>query len=335
MKALSFMAMVMIALGAAAPVANAGVAVMAYYEGNSSNGALKAEATTVTELATDSFDVDAKGAITGRTPQAALRLARAHGMARYATVSNFGATDFVPAIAHAIITSTAATQHFIAEATALVEDAGYTGLNIDFEAVPAKDRAAFSSFVEIVATALRSQGFTTVLSVPAELKDDPTDSWTGAFDFVALGRSADILQLMTYDENGPWGPPGPVAGLDWVTASVAYATAAAPAAKISLGLPAYGYDWNLTRHTGVQIAWKAIPALLARTRAAPRWDTGSSSPWFSYSENGARHVVWYENSASLPLKSALVASQGLAGVSVFALGMDDPSYWQAVLAGGL
>jgi spore germination protein YaaH len=45
-------------------------------------------------------------------------------------------------------------------------------------------------------------------------------------------------------------------------------------------------------------------------------------------------VVWYEDEKSIPLKSSLAVSQNLAGVSVFALGYDNLSFWQAVHAGG-
>jgi spore germination protein YaaH len=45
-------------------------------------------------------------------------------------------------------------------------------------------------------------------------------------------------------------------------------------------------------------------------------------------------VVWYEDEKSIPLKSALAVSNNLAGVSVFALGYEDLSFWQALRAGG-
>jgi spore germination protein len=211
---------------------------------------------------------------------------------------------------------------------------GYTGVNIDFEAVPHRDRAEFTAFIRELATAMRAAGYLTVVSVPAELQDDPNDSWAGAFDFKALAPNVDILQLMTYDENGPWGPPGPVAGLDWVLPCVQFAVSVVPSAKISLGIPAYGYDWNLTKNTGVQVYWRQIPALITKSGAVPQWDVTSSSPYFTYtSANGSNHVVWYEDAQSIPLKSALTETYNLMGVSVFALGYEDQTFWEAITAG--
>ena len=275
-------------------------AVMAYYESSGSDGSLHDFFSDVQQLPTDVFAIDKKGRVSGTVPTAALAFARSKGIQTFATVSNFGATDFVPAIAHAIVTNKQVRAVAIQNMLTVVQANGYTGLNIDFEAVPPGDRHAFTAFIRLVGKTMNRAGYLTVVSVPAELKDDPKDSWAGAFQFKALAPNVDILQLMTYDETGPWGPPGPVAGLDWVEPCVKFAVSVVPSQKISLGMPAYGYDWNLTRNTGVQVYWKQIPSLLASTGATPQWDKASSSPYFSYTaQNGNAHVVWYEDSESI------------------------------------
>ena len=54
---------------------------------------------------------------------------------------------------------------------------------------------------------------------------------------------------MTYDQNGSWWTtPGPVAGKEWMRRALQYAVSAVPSTKILMGLPAYGYDWNLTKN---------------------------------------------------------------------------------------
>jgi spore germination protein YaaH len=306
-------------------------AVMAYYESSGSTAALHSFYSYMNQLPTDTFGTDIQGNVSGTAPAAALSFAQSKGMLTFATISNFGATDFDPQIAHAIVNSPARKSRFIASALLVVQTSHYSGVNIDFESIPHKDRAAFSSFVRDVATAMRAQGLLTVVSVPAALNGNPNDSWTGAFNFKTIGHDADIFQLMTYDENGPWGPPGPVAGLDWVNACLKYAVSVVPSTKISLGIPAYGYDWNTTKSTGVQVPWKTIPALIAKTGATPQWDAATSSPFFNYqAKDGSNHVVWYEDATSIPLKSGLVLSNNLAGVSVFALGFEDQSFWLAV-----
>jgi len=309
-------------------------AVMAYYENAASQSSLRAYAGYLNQIPTDTFAINAAGKISGTAPAKAMEYAHAHGMQTFASVSNFGRTGFVPAIAQSIVNNPAHSAQAIQEMLRVVSTYGYSGVNVDFEAVPHHDRAAFSAFIQAVAQAMRHAGYLTVLSVPAKLKDDPNDSWTGAFDFKALAPNVDILQLMTYDENGPWGAPGPVAGLDWVEPCVQFAVTVVPPSKISLGVPAYGYDWNFTRNTGVQIHWKSVPNLIAKMRAVPQWDAVSSSPYFNYTApNGASHVVWYEDGRSIPLKTALTVKYDLAGVSVFALGFEDQTFWDAIRSG--
>jgi spore germination protein len=317
------------------PAANSSKAIMAYYESGGSYQALVHYGPALNEIATDTFGVDDQGNISGNTPKAALKIAHSRRMLSFATVSNFGTSDFSPHIAHLVLTAPRVRARAIASMLRLVKDSGYSGVNIDFESIPRQDRDAFSSFVRAVSRRMHAAGYLNVVSIPAELKDNPYDSWTGAFDFKALGEAVDIFQLMTYDENGPWGPAGPVAALNWVEACVRFTVTVVPPGKISLGIPAYGYDWNLKDGTGRQIHWKDIPALIASTGATPQWDAVASSPFFSYQgEKGANHVVWYEDATSIPLKSALAVSYNLAGVSVFALGFEDQSFWDAVHAGG-
>ena len=315
-------------IAAVAP-AHGAPAVMAYFEGPGSNAALSQFAGNLQSVAADLFDADINGNITGRIPRRLSDLAAKDNLQLLVTVSNYGAHGFDAAVAHAILTPGTVQANAIAGMLAAAKH--HTGLNLDFENVHRGDRAAYTAFAQTLATALHEHGLIEVLSVPAETRDDPKDGWTGAYDFASLGRAADVLQVMTYDENGPWGAPGPVAGLDWVKACIDFADSVVPRAKISMGVPAYGYDWNLSKGGGAAIAYNAVPALLAQTGATPQWDQGSSSPWFSYTaRNGSLHVVWYENNRSIALKAALAATTEISGVSMFALGDDDADFWTAL-----
>lgn len=311
-------------------LAQAAPARFAYYEDASSLPSLKAQADHLATVASDSYDVNAAGQVSGSIPTSVRSIGRAHHIMLLPVVSNYGAGGFSAAIAAAVLAPGPARARAIAGLQHLA-DANLAGINLDFENVPHRLRADYTAFVARLAVVLHAAGKTLVLSVPAATANDPSDGWTGAYDYAALGKLADTIQVMTYDENGPWSAPGPVAGLDWVTACLNYALSAVPAARISLGMPAYGYDWNLAAHTGVQVGWKAVPALLAATGAQPQWDAPTSSPWFGYTAtDGAAHVVWYENARSTALKAQLAAKANVASVSVWVLGLDDRAYWRAI-----
>ncbi|MCX6100446.1 MAG: glycosyl hydrolase family 18 protein, partial [Candidatus Bipolaricaulota bacterium] len=140
-----------------------------------------------------------------------------------------------------------------------------------------------------------------------------------------------------YDEHGPWSEPGPVSGLDWVENCVAYAVSLVEPQKLLIGLPAYGYDWDLTdsdpaswTYSAASFSWTAVPDLLARSGAIERWDTASESPHATYIEGGHRHEAWFENAASLRAKTALITEYGLAGLSMWSLGQEGAAFWEAV-----
>jgi spore germination protein YaaH len=101
-----------------------------------------------------------------------------------------------------------------------------------------------------------------------------------------------------------------------------------------MGMPAYGYDWNLTAGTGTSVSYADIQALIVQTGALPQWNVQYASPWFTYTgANSSSHIVWYENAESITMKATFAAQALVASVSVYALGLDDTAYWQAVAVG--
>lgn len=79
----------------------------------------------------------------------------------------------------------------------IVRQYGLQGLNIDFENVAPKDRQSFTAFITALAQKLHAQG--AVLSV--DVSPDLDTDWTDAFDYAALGKQADYMVMMGYDEH--------------------------------------------------------------------------------------------------------------------------------------
>jgi spore germination protein len=315
------------------PFSTASSSVLVYYEnGSQSASSMHARFREFSQVAFDTYLVNSTGAVSGKTYGDDIAFARSNGLSTFAVVSNFSGDDFNSTICRSVLHSSDHVQTFISGLTETLSRGKYNGINIDFESVPPRDRVAFTSFIKEVSEKMHANNYLVILSVPAEQQDDPTDDWSGAFDLKALGKLVDEVQIMTYDENGPWGRPGPVAGFDWVQKCVRYTLSVIPRGKISLGIPAYGYDWDLTdKHESVQRDWKVMDALRVKAGAESHWDAASSSPWFEYLDSDHhRHVVWHENTRSLRLKSQLAQSEGLCGISIYALGMEDDAFWKAL-----
>ena len=306
---------------------------LGYYTNSpESYDAITKSSDSLSAVSADLYTVTLLGDLTNNDiPKSVLSWDKAHGIKTYACVSNYGKSDFDSDIAHAAIVTYPAK--VISLITALAEKGSFDGVNLDFEGIPADDRGAYSAFVVSIAKILHEKNMQLVISVPAKESDDPADGWSGAFDFSVLGKNADYIQLMTYDEHGIWNDDtGSVAGLPWVTECVAYAISVIPAAKVLIGLPAYGYDWDLTDSSNsTSFSWKYTLDIQTEYGAVEHWDTVSSSPWFSYTDtNGHSHIAWHENAKSIEAKTAVAKQYNLAGISMWSLGEEDESFWDAV-----
>ncbi len=330
---------------APASAAEAGVARLGYYTGDErSFEAVQDFAEYLTIVSADVYAVEFDGTIAGEDDFGVVDFCKAHGIEVYACVSNWNGDpevdDFDAELAHAAIVTH--RNAVIARLVALAASGGYDGVNIDFENLAflrdiADDRAAFTAFIHELAAQLHALGLKLAVSVPGKTEDSVDDDWSYPFDYAALGQDADLLQLMTYDQHGPWSEPGPVSGADWVEDCVAYAVSLVEPAKLLIGLPAYGYDWDLAdsdparwTYSATSFSWSGIRDLFAKPGAVEQWGVVSQSPYVMYTERGHRHEAWFENAASLRAKTALIAEYGLGGLSMWSLGQEDESFWSAV-----
>lgn len=322
----------------ATPVARGKIA-MGYYTGSAASlAAIKSFSGFINLVSADVYTVTAAGTISGRDDLGVAAADRALGIRTYACISNYNnsatVNDFDANLAQAAIVTY--REQLIPALLKLAQDGQYDGINIDFEGIshganPAADRAAFSAFIHELAEQLHGQGLKLIISVPAKSGDNAGDSWSYPFDLAALGQDADYLQVMTYDEHGPWSEAGPVSGADWAKSVIAYTASVVDPAKLLIGLPAYGYIWS-SDGSAHDFSWTAVPALEAKPGVSLNWDEASQSPWASYSEKGVTYTAWYENAKSIQAKTKLVDEYGLGGVSVWALGKEDEGFWQAATA---
>lgn len=310
---------------------------LGYYTGSDESlSAAKLFAGSVNTFSADVFGLTATGEISGTDPEELLTFARDHSLPTYLCISNYNNSPSVAGFDAGLAKAAIVTYktELISDLVERASAGGYAGVNIDFESIAfstdlESDRAAFTSFIQDLASALHSRELKLIISVPAKTGENPNDYWSYPFDLEALGQAADVLQLMTYDSHGPWSEPGPVSGADWVEAVVVYSSSLVDPAKLLIGLPAYGYDWR-SDGSAADVSWVEFPALLDKPGVQTGVETTSLSPWLSYTENGITHTVWFENAASLQAKAALVEKYSLGGLSMWALGKEDATFWQAI-----
>ncbi len=131
-----------------------------------------------------------------------------------------------------------------------------------------------------------------------------------------------------------------VAPLNEVQRVVNYAVTEIPREKIQLGIPNYGYNWQLPYVRGESKARSLsnVEAVdLARTEnASIEFDDIAKSPYFRYFDrpqsyaDAVEHVVWFENARSADAKMRLIREYGLGGASVWNIMKYFPALWTVI-----
>jgi hypothetical protein len=215
------------------------------------------------------------------------------------------------------------------------------GVNLDFEGLGSADRAGFSRFIAQLAGIVH--GADPRYQVSIDTYGGSATDPGGFFDIAALARSVDAFFVMAYDMYSPGRatPNAPLAGQgpNDMTAVQSYSSLVSPS-KVILGVPFYGYDWATTSGdpgaAAISRPTAETYAQIARAGRPQLWDPEGAVPWTSYQSGATWHETYYDNPTSVALKAQLAEVHHLAGVGVWALGMDgnDPAMLAALVGGG-
>ena len=208
-------------------------------------------------------------------------------------------------------------ERLLEQLTAEVRRRGFAGVNIDFEYVLPENKVQYAAFIGKMRELLRPEGYTVSVAVPPKVSNEQRGLLVEGADYRLIGENADYVFLMTYEWGYTYGPPMAVAPLDKVRQVVEYALSQIPAEKLILGIPNYGYDWQLPYERGVTRAQtignvQAVD-LAVENGALIRYAQTAQSPWFTYKKGGMDHVVWFEDIRSIQAKWKLVQELDLAG----------------------
>lgn len=298
-----------------------------YPEDKSSYNQMVENTSSINNIATDTYTIDTKGNLSGNVPKEQIEYANDNEIKPLAMITN----KFNRDLAKALLENPNNRKLLIQNILNTLKTNNYKGVNIDFENIYYYDRDYYTSFLKELYGELNPEGFTVTASVPAKTSENLKDSWSGAYDYKEIGKYADQIVIMTYDEHSPSGTSGAIASINWVKTVVKYASSVVPASKIVLGVASYGYDWSSkgVKAYGIDSIYK-----LAETNNAEiQWDDLSKSPFFKYKDDsGINHTVWFENSTSLSYKLDIVNDNNLAGIAIWRLGLENADYWSTIKA---
>lgn len=222
-----------------------------------------------------------------------------------------------------------------------IEEYGLDGVNVDIENVTEKQRAQYTELVRLLRQSLPAQKEVSV-AVAANPNGWNT-GWHGSYDYAELGKYADHLFIMAYDEHYQSGPAGPVAGMPFVRRAIEYATRFVPPEKLVLGIPFFGRVWNGDGTVqGVGISINQIDTLQSLYGGTVTYDEKTSSPKLAFTIKegdppytlvgqtlpAGTYEVWFENSDSIKEKLSLIGKYGLKGAGNWSAGQESPDVWE-------
>lgn len=276
--------------------------------------------------------INGRGLIGGKPDASLMNLARKNGLKVFAVVHNFVGGGFSRQVVSDILKDPKTRGAASGSIVWILKEYGYDGVNVDFENIDPALRNEYVAFLAELAQKMRGSGKLLTVCVPGKTHDAPKDRWAGAFDYAKIGRIADKVVIMAYDEHWIGGDPGPIASINWVQSVVEYATRTISPDRILLGLAAYGYDWPTSdgRAVGMgRMLGEPYLAEVARSsRAAIIWDDRAQVPYFKYWRGTQERTVYFENKYSAAFKLELARKFGLGGVAVWRLGLEDPGLWR-------
>lgn len=236
---------------------------------------------------------------------------------------------FNPALTDAVLSNPQKRQKVVSMLKDNLVQTGADGINIDFENMDMKNKGDFVSFVKELRDAVKPYG--KVVSVDVT-RTNPDPNWSGSLDRRELGKIADFIILMGYDEHwGGGGKAGSTASIPWIREGIQLLHRDVPSHKIILGVPFYTKEWvtDLTTNavSSVGRSMPEVEKIIADRKLTKTWDGAASQHYVEFTWNNQKHQIWIEDKVSLKQRCDLVEKYKLRGVAAWYIGQETPDVW--------
>jgi spore germination protein YaaH len=251
----------------------------------------------------------------------------------------------------------------------LVKKYKVDGIDIDYENKIAEIRPYFSVFLTELAKLLHAQNKKLICTVEARTPPESRYATTSAAvlsrveysnDYKTIGKVCDQVRIMAYDQGGDdanlvnLNSTGgnlyrPVADIDWVEKISTLALEDIPAKKIILGIPTYGYKYEILPAVGTtsqkysrigsmnfnyaDALAKSLFIVPTRNIAGEVSFTYATSTGINGEQLGGtkQFLVWYSDATAIASKIRLAKLYKLGGVVIFKVdGGNDPDLWSVL-----
>jgi peptidoglycan-N-acetylglucosamine deacetylase len=195
----------------------------------------------------------------------------------------------------------------------------FAGYIFDLEDLSPEAISAQPAFAAAVSARFGAEKLEYWQAVPIDDKDWPLR---------AMQDAGANLVLMAYDQCWDGSVPGPIAGLDWFSATLQRRLSGLDKSRLMVALASYAYDWP--QHAPAKVlSAKAARQLAQDSNVALRGDAPVYNSTFDYRAGNMAHTVWLMDAKSFALQKALLRKLGVGRIGLWRLGLEDENVWNA------
>lgn len=195
----------------------------------------------------------------------------------------------------------------------------FDGLQVDWELIPSRDADNFLSFLKELKKGLGKKPLT--VCVPARTKTLKQD----VYSYEKIGKIADRIMIMAYDEHWTGGPAGSIASMEWCEKIADYAKTVWPANKYIFGLPFYGRIWG-NKSVKQALAFNGMNRT-AHENGVVTIERERGVPHYKYTVE-VEVEGWYEDAYSNVERSRMYKQKGYNCIAFWRMGQEDVAVWE-------
>ena len=265
-----------------------------------------------------------------------VKWAKDNGYKVWPSVSNDVASKAGIGVTSSILNSYEKRQELIDNIIEVCKKYELDGINIDFEYMYEKDKNLFSRFIIELTPRMKEMGLVTTVDVTAP---DGSPNWSLCYDRYVLGKIADYLIFMGYDQYGTSSKTaGTTAGYNWVEIALKkfITTYEVDSEKIILAIPFYTRLWTETKDGTLSskvVKMKDIESTISKeipSDVERVWLEDVKQYYVEGKSGSSVKKMWIEDETSIKEKLSLVTEYNLAGVSSWQKGFELDTIWEVI-----